>query len=224
MTIIVEVKGCVATLFLLSVSCLWHKPGATLSLPGHGQPLAASTGVVERSDDASPLEATVQQLSSAVTVLQSKVNALTNDLANLRYKVGQAVAFSVRFYADPVNNVGNGATLRFDSVMQNLGDGYKPVTGLFTAPVSGLYVFSLHFMGSDTQQWTQLAITKNGYVMLDVDYTEGNGDLHDQSSGLATTHLAAGEQVWVKHYAGGTSIRGGLFTTFSGFLVHADLS
>ena len=58
--------------------------------------------------------------------------------------------------------------------------------------------------------------------MLDVAWAAGRGDPNDQGSCLVTTHLAAGQQVWVKHVAGATAFRGTLLTTFSGFLVHAD--
>nr|KAG5689367.1 hypothetical protein BaRGS_019741 [Batillaria attramentaria] len=55
------------------------------------------------------------------------------------------VAFTVRFKNDDGANgihLGQRSTLKFDYVIINLGNGYNPLTGAFTAPVAGLYVFS----------------------------------------------------------------------------------
>ena len=71
-----------------------------------------------------------------------------------------AVAFSVKFSADPIANVGVGSTLKFDRVVHNLGGSYDTQTGIFTAPTPGTYAFFLGLMGSDTQGAVELAIIR----------------------------------------------------------------
>nr|KAG5711992.1 hypothetical protein BaRGS_026433 [Batillaria attramentaria] len=132
------------------------------------------------------------------------------------------VAFTVRFSMDPVQNVGEHGILMFDSIVYNLGDGYDPSTGTFTAPLPGIYVFFISIMGSDNQPAIRVDITQESGKVLDAAWAEGQGDLYDQGSSLVTTHLTAGERVWVKHDGGATALRGGVYTVFSGFLVQAD--
>ncbi|KAK7504176.1 hypothetical protein BaRGS_00004480 [Batillaria attramentaria] len=133
-----------------------------------------------------------------------------------------SVAFTVRFSMDPVQNVGEHGILMFDSIVYNLGDGYDPSTGTFTAPLPGIYVFFISIMGSDNQPAIRVDITQESGKVLDAAWAEGQGDLYDQGSSLVTTHLTAGERVWVKHDGGATALRGGVYTVFSGFLVQAD--
>ena len=66
-----------------------------------------------------------------------------------------------------------------------------------------------------------IAIAKNGST-LDAVYVEGVGDIYDQGSSQVTTHLAKGEQVWVRHGWGDHYVRGGLWTVFTGYLLQAE--
>ena len=133
-----------------------------------------------------------------------------------------AVAFSVRFSSD------NGVTglpmsthsiLQFNHVITNVGNGYFPQTGIFTAPYAGVYCFSISFMSVNGKGHIFVAIDRHG-TMLDYAYANGHDD-GDQGSAEVTVHLARGEQVWVRQQ-GGTAVRGGLFTVFTGYLVQAD--
>ena len=128
------------------------------------------------------------------------------------------VAFSVHFVADPVSNIGLHAILKFNSVAFNAGAGYDPHTGLFTAPASGVYAFYLTMMSTGTDS-AELRLVKEGTPL---DYAHANSDLFDQGTLLATTHLNAGQKVWVEHHVGTTTIKGGHWTVFTGFLLHTD--
>ena len=50
----------------------------------------------------------------------------------------------------------------------------------------------------------------------------GTYNTYDDGSALVTTHLAKGDQVYVKRLDGGVHIAGGWFCSFSGFLISAD--
>ena len=116
--------------------------------------------------------------------------------------------------------LGQHSTLQFDAVVTNIGQGYDPATGLFTAPVSGVYSFFLSAMSPNSHEDLMLAIVKEGNV-LDLTYGEGSTDVNDQGSSLVTTHLATGQQVWVRQN-GGDSVRGSYWTVFTGYLLQAD--
>ena len=54
------------------------------------------------------------------------------------------VGFSARFSSTTTVSVTETQNIVFDHVDLNQGQGYDKTTGVFTAPVSGLYQFSLH--------------------------------------------------------------------------------
>lgn len=69
-------------------------------------------------------------------------------------------------------------TVVFDYIMENVGKGYNPDTGFFTAPVQGLYVFTVQGYSDGAQE-----------VNWDLHITENSGSsyLVMQSRGLTTS-------------------------------------
>ena len=61
------------------------------------------------------------------------------------------VAFDVHRTTD--FNVGTGATVIYDVVETNTGDGYDDHSGIFTAPVAGLYHLTIHCMSPGRTDW-----------------------------------------------------------------------
>jgi len=57
-------------------------------------------------------------------------------------------------------------------------------------------------------------------VVLDQAWAPDNADSDEQGSTQTVVHLAAGEQVWIRQEAG-NAVRGGYWTVFTGYLVHA---
>nr|KAG5686617.1 hypothetical protein BaRGS_006291 [Batillaria attramentaria] len=133
-----------------------------------------------------------------------------------------AVAFSARFADDNQDNgiaLGHHSVLRFDHVITNIGNGYNPQTGIFTAPVSGVYVFFLSFMSVYNKGYVMLVIDKHGEE-LDTAYANDKTK-YDQGSTEVTTHLTVGEKLWVRQQLG-TAVRGSTWTIFTGYLIHED--
>nr|KAG5690253.1 hypothetical protein BaRGS_026705 [Batillaria attramentaria] len=150
--------------------------------------------------------------------LEQQKTAVTAQIGDLR-----AVAFHVQFKSDDNQNgirLGHRSTLKFDNVITNLGNGYNPLTGIFTAPVAGLYSFSLSAMTTAGRNHASLAIVKQG---TDLAKTWGGGrhDPEDQSTKTVPVYLDEGDQVWVAQRYG-DAVRGAWWTTFSGMLEEAD--
>jgi hypothetical protein len=110
----------------------------------------------------------------------------------------------------------------FNRVLTNVGDAYHQSTGVFTAPVDGLYTFHLHFHGGSSND-TTLDIFSLLKGSIGFAYAEGHGmDPRETGVGSAVSHLTKGEEISVRHYYGDKSIWCSVFTSFSGMLIHAD--
>uniref|UniRef100_A0AAR2L896 C1q domain-containing protein n=1 Tax=Pygocentrus nattereri TaxID=42514 RepID=A0AAR2L896_PYGNA len=110
--------------------------------------------------------------------------------------------------------------LIYSKVLTNIGRAYNPYTGVFTAPVTGVYYirFTASSYGS-TSNNMGLNLYKNGQYLLHLGENAGDGVAKHVSSGV-TLELAAGDVVYTRLPAnyvlwGGTD----LSTTFSGFLI-----
>jgi hypothetical protein len=109
----------------------------------------------------------------------------------------------------------------FSKSLINEGTGYDTSTGLFTAPVGGLYQFSVHtcvYKG----QYAYIGLVLEGKVIAaDMNYEHAQ---YTCSAFAAIARVKSGEKVWVKSTASGPNRE--LFEnpermiTFSGMLVN----
>ena len=121
-----------------------------------------------------------------------------------------SVVFTAMFSTDDSNNgvtLSTRSTLQFDRAITNIGNGYNPHAGVFTAPLTGVYAFSLIVMVPHAHGPLRLSIMKEG-ATLDRVFVRDTDSPDDRGSTLVTTQLAAGEQVWVQQYRG-DAVRGG---------------
>nr|KAG5686848.1 hypothetical protein BaRGS_029893 [Batillaria attramentaria] len=194
---------------------------------------------IKRTDDVSvsSLQTLVQQQTALIQTMQADLTAAKHRLSTLEHgfhthdtkisgiqqKQAEAAAFSVRFANDDSSHgipLTAHSTLKFDKIIYNLGNGYDTRTGIFTAPVTGVYAFFLNAMSVNSHHALKLQIMKET-TWLDIAYAEGGTDVNDQGSTEVTTHIKAGQQVWVRQYSG-DAVRGGYYTIFTGYLLHAD--
>ncbi|XP_053399483.1 complement C1q tumor necrosis factor-related protein 3-like [Mercenaria mercenaria] len=112
----------------------------------------------------------------------------------------------------------------FDHVETNKGNGYSPHHGVFTAPVSGLYVFYTSILAyNDREVWCQMVV--NGVNKASV-YARGTDNRHDQGSQVIIIQLQQGDDISVQNVAADDAIYGDgtIYSTFSGFLLQQDFS
>nr|KAG5707858.1 hypothetical protein BaRGS_031589 [Batillaria attramentaria] len=183
------------------------------------------------------LETLVQQQAALIQTLQARLGAVENqvhtevskneaqatEIAALKSRLSslsQAVGFTANSASEDITFGAHGV-LKFDHLVTSVGGGYDPHTGIFTAPVSGLYVFFLSIMSSNEHGAVDVAIVKEG-AALDRAWAEGQGDSYDQGSSLVTVHVTTGQKVWVEQAAGDTTVMGGPRSVFSGYLLQAD--
>nr|XP_022294889.1 complement C1q-like protein 4 [Crassostrea virginica] len=133
-----------------------------------------------------------------------------NALVNVSTRIGFTAG------ATSINTTWNSGTLVFPKVITNVGNGYNPSDGVFTAPRAGVYVFFVNVQGYNTQT-IYVDIVLNGAIKV---RTMAN-TYYDAGPNLAVLSLQRGDRVWIKHYSGQgyTTHSDSPITTFSGFLI-----
>ena len=108
-------------------------------------------------------------------------------------------------------------TLIFDSVILNVGTGYKPSTGVFTSPVAGTYVFYVTAV-EYRDQGISVDIVLNSVSKVRA-YSFGDV-LYKTGANMVVLNLQKGDSVWVRYNSGkGYYTLSVPMTTFTGLLV-----
>ncbi|XP_048744272.2 uncharacterized protein LOC125657620 [Ostrea edulis] len=111
-------------------------------------------------------------------------------------------------------------TLVFDAIFTNEGSGYNHHMGIFTAPRSGLYVFTWTIRGSTSSTYFNTQLVVNGLIYGSI-YTRYH--YSSSSSGTSVVYVAEGAAVYVR--TGPTGNSGSIvssydgYTTFSGWTI-----
>ncbi|XP_053381177.1 heavy metal-binding protein HIP-like isoform X2 [Mercenaria mercenaria] len=166
----------------------------------------------------------MQKLLQLETQIASQADEI-KDLTNIN-KASHHVAFMAELSTSMVNPE-KGTTVVFDNVHVNEGSSYKPGTGTFVAPASGIYsvtVVATAERRSSSGQQLHLYLMHNsnkiGYIFLD-----GNTNWPLLRTISVVVKLSYGDTLFVK--IGGITGVGTLVgccfhTHFSGFLVQTD--
>ncbi|XP_045185274.2 complement C1q and tumor necrosis factor-related protein 9A-like [Mercenaria mercenaria] len=130
----------------------------------------------------------------------------------------------VAFYADHVTDTSldtTGKIIVFDNTITNEGSGYSTSTGIFTAPVGGLYQFTVHVCAYYRQHSFIGLVVAGNVIAKDSNYDE---NYYTCSSLGAIVRVKSGEQVWVKCTSGASSRKlfedSLMLNTFSGVLIY----
>ncbi|XP_021364553.1 complement C1q-like protein 3 isoform X1 [Mizuhopecten yessoensis] len=130
-----------------------------------------------------------------------------------------AVGFYCRLQSPHHLLLGQHQTIDFDDVVTNVENGYDSRHGHFTAPVAGLYSFTSNVLLTSHSRLMYLVIVKNGVIVGHLYSNSG----YDHGSRTVVLLLAIGDMVRVRNNNNNNnnspSIRGGGFSTFSGFLI-----
>nr|XP_057901866.1 complement C1q tumor necrosis factor-related protein 3-like [Doryrhamphus excisus] len=138
----------------------------------------------------------------------------------LQAQTAVPVAFSVALKSDDQVASDHGpfntdTTLVFKRVVTNLGNGYDVNTGIFTAPVKGLYYVT--FTGSAGESGSlNAALIKNGVNMFAI---YDNKHHHSSATNGMALALEVGDKLWVTLWANQRMFDQSRLSTFSGFLV-----
>jgi hypothetical protein len=122
-----------------------------------------------------------------------------------------------------VDNLGAHQNIPFDHVETNIGNGYNPHEGVFTAPVSGLYVFHTSiFVDRNQEVFGELVV--NGLIKASA-YARSTDGRYDQGSQTLVIQIQQGDVVAVQNLIVKSELFGDpyIYSTFSGFLLQQGL-
>uniref|UniRef100_A0A8C5B4T5 C1q domain-containing protein n=1 Tax=Gadus morhua TaxID=8049 RepID=A0A8C5B4T5_GADMO len=109
----------------------------------------------------------------------------------------------------------------YQVIISNMGNGYNPATGIFTARVSGMYYFSYTMYNNNRGSTpnSEMSLMKNGQLMAYTSDIVGN-DFQNSATNAAVLRLEAGDNVYTELYANRRIYDDGAnYNTFSGFLL-----
>jgi len=142
-------------------------------------------------------------------------------------RIRQAMAeIPVEFLAtlsSDLRHAGANQPIVFDRVVTNVGTAYKPHVGVFTAPVSGIYVFSvslLNYFGHTTGY----QFRKNNDFISSIYLHAPDASHYKLTSQTVVLQLTKGDDVTLRNAYSDESLYGANYCTFAGFPVWEDLS
>ncbi|KAI4904180.1 hypothetical protein NFI96_022118 [Prochilodus magdalenae] len=164
----------------------------------------------------SGVKAELNALQKENTALKGRLTNGEEDVKSLKKVVLEQpkVAFSATLNSD-VGPLSADSDLVFSGVNTNIGGAYNPKTGLFTAPVRGVYYFHFTICSSHKGQYSGIYLKKNNNRLTGL--SEYNYDGYSKFiSGGVTVQLERGDVVHARIYKG--YFLCGYGSTFSGFL------
>ncbi|KAM3590297.1 uncharacterized protein V6R79_007172 [Siganus canaliculatus] len=173
-------------------------------------------------DSETRLKASETRLKDSETRLKDSETRLTdseNQIRELKNKEHEPVIFSAATGGSGhIGPFTSHTTVVYRVVKTNIGNAYNPATGIFAAPVAGIYYFTFfyHAGGSNI---VSLHLMKNDQGIVQMYDHKTSGDGADNGGNAAFVQLQQGDQVFVRLNANSHVWGNSEITTFSGFLV-----
>ncbi|XP_067381575.1 cerebellin-1-like [Channa argus] len=161
----------------------------------------------------------LKTMESTLEESKTRMTNSENQIAELKSRANTKVIFSAA--AGGTGSIGpfnSDTTLIYKSVLTNIGDAYDSLTGIFTAPLAGVYYFCIFYHAGGENEPKLLLYKNNELIAMAHDH-KSEADTADNGGNAVFVQLQQGDRVFVQLEAN-THIWGyNHHTTFSGFLV-----
>ncbi|XP_063324723.1 complement C1q tumor necrosis factor-related protein 6-like [Pelmatolapia mariae] len=175
---------------------------------------------VDMCNNAKEFSAMREKIHSLETKMMNIENRLTgyeSCILQLEQKERNTVIFSAGIGGgSPLGPFNTDQTIIYDRVFVNTGNAYNVFTGIFTAPVSGVYYFT-YFCHSGGVRKTSLHLYKNNEVILHI-HDHQSADAADNGGNAVFLQLQQGDTVYVHLKANTHVYRSSTVTNFSRYL------
>ncbi|XP_067249293.1 golgin subfamily A member 6-like protein 1 [Chanodichthys erythropterus] len=187
--------------------------------------------VTEQKENIRELTATVTEQKEKNRALETQQTFILEELKKKNEEISNLTlsqvelrkenrAFSASMMESGSGNIGpftSDITLTYKNVFTNIGNAYNPITGIFTAPLKGAYMFRVSVF-SHAPPSTAAVIVKNGKHVVVADDKRPQNDLN-ASNGVVLI-LEVGDVVYVRLWAGRRIFDNqNNHNTFSGYLL-----
>jgi len=170
----------------------------------------------------------LSDLGDKIDLLQGAQAQCAEDTDALNATI-QRIDVRVAFFARTLTNYepAEGETLVFPEVQLNDGNGYNGTTGVFTTPVTGVYILMAMMQGhGDEGDNFQVEMVVDGVKKVDMFKDATMNDEDHNSSISIVTRLEAGQKVWFRTEDDETEFdkdpKWAKGNSFSGSLIKAD--
>jgi hypothetical protein len=180
---------------------------------------------------------TIQTSNSALSITTNSVTGFDINSSNFPV-LSTRPSFSAQGTVNAAVALANASwtTIVFDTTNGNIGSNYSTSTGIFTAPVSGVYYFEAHLYGQKANDTTASTYThpvfiingsftyRQAQAIADAAYrlrsrTYYNGAYSWDTIINDVFYLAAGDNVRYYVYASSGLVYVPVYSLFSGFLI-----
>ncbi|XP_070709284.1 complement C1q-like protein 2 isoform X6 [Pempheris klunzingeri] len=182
----------------------------------------SKNAVLEARMSSSEIE--VEELKRENAVLETRMSSSEIEVEELKRENADRpkVAFSASLTdAGHVGPFNTDITLKFSKVFTNIGQAYSPTTGIFTAPVRGVYYFRFTLRDNRASSWIGAKLYHNDErLMLNDDYSTPTSYAYAIVANALALQLEKGDVVRIDLGAShGVFDDSNDHTTFSGFLL-----
>ncbi|XP_051747903.1 uncharacterized protein LOC127511199 isoform X18 [Ctenopharyngodon idella] len=191
--------------------------------------------VTEQKEKNRELTATVteqkENIRALETQLRDEMNKKNEEISNLtlsqveelrKENRDREIVFSAALMQSGSGYIGpftTEITLTYRNVFTNIGNAYNPITGIFTAPLKGAYMFRISVYGHGGITSTA-AIHKNGKQVVSAHDIQPQAQDRLNSSNGVVLILEVGDVVYVRLWSGNRIVDSyNNHNTFSGFLL-----
>ncbi|GAA6222672.1 complement C1q tumor necrosis factor-related protein 1-like [Lates japonicus] len=158
-------------------------------------------------------------MEEKLAALETRLKTSEQKIEELKIREKTIVAFSASAeYGGAHGPFDADTTLVYNTPIANFGDAYNKFTGVFVAPVAGVYHFVIFFQAGG-QYAANLTLFKNGEPVIMTTDEAASYDSADTGGNAAVLELKKGDQLYVRMAKGSHVLAATQHTTFSGFLI-----